>query len=272
MYKLIAFDMDGTLLNSEKRISTESKNAIAKATKEEKIVILNTGRCVGELEEYLKELPEVRYINCLSGAKVMDVKENKTLYSKCLSIDTIKKILSIAVLEDTMIQIQDHDTIIQTSCWKDLAKFSMAQYQDLFDRVAVKWDNIVEQYLANPFEIGKINIYHTDAEARERTKQRLVEAGLDLEMVHAEKTSVELSVKGVDKGDGLKKLCEALQLPIEETIVVGDADNDIQALKVAGLAVAMENANDRVKAISDTIVADCDHDGCVEAIEKYLLI
>jgi|GEM_PF-607311 hydroxymethylpyrimidine pyrophosphatase-like HAD family hydrolase len=58
---------------------------------------------------------------------------------------------------------------------------------------------------------------------------------------------------------------------LKQTIVVGDAGNDVEALKVAGLAVVMDNAIDEIKQYGDVIVSDCDHDGCVEAIEKYLL-
>ena len=67
------------------------------------------------------------------------------------------------------------------------------------------------------------------------------------------------------------QLCEYLGIPVEETIAVGDADNDIEVLKTAGLAIAMGNAAEHVKAIADVMVADCDHDGCAEAIGKYLL-
>ena len=90
-------------------------------------------------------------------------------------------------------------------------------------------------------------------------------------MAYSEISSLEISAQGVDKGVGLKKLCEYLDIPIDQTIAVGDADNDLGALKYAGLAIAMGNANEHVKKIADVIVADCDHEGCAEAIETYLL-
>lgn len=60
-------------------------------------------------------------------------------------------------------------------------------------------------------------------------------------------------------------------MDVKKTIAVGDADNDLEILRTAGLAVAMGNAKERVKTEADVIVADNDHDGCAEAIEKYLL-
>ena len=67
MYQLIAFDMDGTLLGSDKQISPGNRRAIAAAARAGKTVILNTGRCLSELEEYLGLIPEVRYLNCASA-------------------------------------------------------------------------------------------------------------------------------------------------------------------------------------------------------------
>lgn len=70
------------------------------------------------------------------------------------------------------------------------------------------------------------------------------------------------------KGVGLQKLSEHLGLSMEDVIVVGDSDNDIGALKVAGLAVAMGNAKSGIKRLADVQVVDCEHDGCAEAIYK----
>ena len=91
-------------------------------------------------------------------------------------------------------------------------------------------------------------------------------------LANAETTSLEISAKNTTKGLGLQKLCEHLGISIDEAIAVGDADNDLDVLKRAGLSVAMGNANDNVKKIADVVVEDCDHDGCVQAIEKYLLL
>ena len=76
---------------------------------------------------------------------------------------------------------------------------------------------------------------------------------------------------GIGSKSAQRLAFHVLNLPMEQTIVVGDADNDLEALKKAGLAVAMANAGEAVKAVADVVVADCDHDGCAEAVERYLL-
>ena len=90
-----------------------------------------------------------------------------------------------------------------------------------------------------------------------------------MELADAETTSLEISPRGVTKALGLQILCRYLGIPIEESVAVGDADNDIDVLKAAGLSVAMGNANKTVKDLCDVIVADNDRDGVVEVIDRF---
>ena len=96
-------------------------------------------------------------------------------------------------------------------------------------------------------------------------------AGEDVNIVCCEKHSIEITHASVTKGTGLLALAAQLGIPAEETIAVGDADNDLPMLRAAGLGVAMGNANENARAASDVTVADNDHDGCAEAIRRFLL-
>ncbi len=270
-YKLIAFDMDGTLLNSQKKISQKSIEAINKAMEKGKIVILNTGRCPAELEEYFEVLDNIQYLNCVSGALVFDRKNNKKIYSKTLDIEIVKQLLDIASHEDNMVHLLSQDSIVEKDNIDKMNDYHMEVYQEMYVRVTNKWENLYSQYNEKPFPVEKLNIYHTSSEGRERTRQRILDSNLEVELSDAETTSLEISAKGIDKGIGLEKLCEYHQIALDETIVVGDANNDIAALKKAGLAIVMDNANENIKQLASVIVADNNNDGCVEAIEKYLL-
>lgn len=83
--------------------------------------------------------------------------------------------------------------------------------------------------------------------------------------------SIEINASGVSKAKGLRALCKALGIDMSEVIAVGDAQNDEQMLKAAGLKVAMANGSDTVRSIADVIVPDCNSDGVAAAIEQYLL-
>lgn len=270
-YQLIAMDMDGTLLNSKKEISSENRSAIAKAAAAGKTVVLSTGRSLAELKPYVNQLPEIRYLDCLSGALVYDLKEKKTLFRHSLTPELVLQIIEISKQEDVMLHLLTENCIVQRDRWEQIERYGMAIYKELFAVVADKWENLTQQYIENPFPVDKLNFYCITPRSRERIRQQIQAAGLPVTMVYAETTALEISAQGVDKGVGLKKLCEILSIPLSETIVAGDADNDLKALQTAGLAVAMGNANDDIKKIADIVVADCDHDGCAEAIYTYLL-
>ena len=271
MYKLIAFDMDGTLLNSEKKISDKTVEAINKAIEAGKIVILNTGRCPAELKEYREVLPRLRYVNCVSGALVYDYEEERSIYESPLSEEEVKTLIQIGKETDEMVHLMGITSVVEKDKVPHMNDYYMGVYQPMYEEVTIKVDNINDYYVGNPYSVHKLNIYHHSKAARDHTRKAIKEAGLELEMKDSEATGLEMNVKGVDKGTGLKQLCHHLGISIEETIVVGDADNDKEALETAGLAVAMGNAKESIKEISDVIVSDNDHDGCAEVIEKYIL-
>ena len=268
-YKLIAFDMDGTLLNSQKQITLGSIDMINRAFDEGKEVVLATGRCIAELKEYLDQLPRLRYIVCVSGALVYDVHDNIVIYENAIPKEIIKSIFAETEKEEMMIHILNKDSIVQKGCMQNMAYYGMGVYTELFHNVATEVDDLKKYYYNHEISADKINLYHHSTKGRTRTKDRL--KGLDIVMADAEKTSVEISSKGTTKGTGLEMLCSHLNINMSETIAVGDADNDLDVLKRAGLSIAMGNANDKVKEICDVQVKDCDHEGCSEAIEKYLL-
>lgn len=259
MYKLVAFDMDGTLLNSEKKISDKTVEAINKAIDAGKIVILNTGRCPAELKEYREVLPRLRYVNCVSGALVYDYEEERSIYESPLSEEEVKTLIQISKETDEMVHLMGITSVVEKDKVPHMNDYYMGVYQPMYEEVTTKVDNIYDYYVGNPYSVHKLNIYHHSKAARYHTRKAIKATGL------------EMNAKGVDKGTGLKQLCHHLGISIEETIVVGDADNDKEALETAGLAVAMGNAKESIKEISDVIVSDNDHDGCAEVIENYLL-
>lgn len=82
---------------------------------------------------------------------------------------------------------------------------------------------------------------------------------------------MEINASGVSKAKGLSTLCAHLGIDLAECMAVGDADNDVEMLKAVGFGVAMGNALPVVKAAAGAVMSDCNHDGCAEAIERFLL-
>lgn len=268
-YKLIALDMDGTLLNSKKEISPKNMEYIEKAFEQGKHVVISTGRCVAELQQYIDMIPNLRYLICMSGAMIYDLKEEKIIYSTEIPAAALEKIKSIEARKDVMIILQSRACILNRRSLERLEEYNMGEYRKLLETVSTKTDNVFDYVEKNKQVVGKVNICHTSIEEMEETKKEL--AGFGLEFNYANGKSLEISPENITKGTGIVRLCEYLGIDIEETIAVGDADNDMDGLKKAGLGVAMENALERVKDVADDITKDCDNDGCAWVIEKYLL-
>lgn len=200
MYKLIAFDMDGTLLNSQKKISSKTIDAINKAIDAGKIVILNTGRCPAELKEYRKVLPRLRYVNCVSGALVYDYQEERSIYESPLSEEEVKTLIRIGKETDEMVHLMGITSVVEKDKVPHMNDYSMGVYQPMYEEVTTQVDNIYDYYVGNPYSVHKLNIYHHSKEARMHTRQAIKEAGLELEMKDSEATGLEMNAKGVDKG------------------------------------------------------------------------
>lgn len=269
-YDLIAFDMDGTLLNSEKKISKETEKAINKAIAYGKTVILSTGRGLDELNDYKEIVKNIRYYVCEAGAFVYDSKEKQVIHADTLSIELAKQIFKLAAEQDTMIYyIGNGKGITEEEKIHHMDHYQMAQYQDMLTRNIRQVPNILDYYEEHCFPLEKINVFCTTSQEREKLRKKL--NNLNVTITYSEETSIEIMPNGVSKASGLKALCRFLEIDIEQTIAVGDSDNDREILKTAGLSVAMGNALQEIKQISDVIVRDNDHNGCVEAIEQYLI-
>lgn len=268
-YRLIALDLDGTLLNSRKEIETETLQAVREACAAGAIVVFNTGRAVPELEEEIRLLPEVRYAVFASGAGIYDIRKRKFLGLQAIPRDHADQILAVAKTRDLMPQIVlPEQDVIQQSHLDELERFHMGVYRPMYEQAMTCVPEIYGFADSCREPILKINLYHADPPERVCTREQL--ADVPVEKVYAEVSSLECSARGVNKGQGLEQLCSLLRIPLSECVAVGDAENDLVMIRAAGLGVAMGNATPQVRAAADRIVPDCDHGGCAEAIRLAL--
>ena len=268
-YRMIALDLDGTLLNSRKEIPEETVRAIRTVCAAGKTVVFGTGRAVSELTDQFALLPEVRYAVFASGAGLYDTREKKAFGLHGIHAAHTRRILDLARTKDIMPQFVSADRdFIQASHMEHLERYHMDVYRPLYEKAMTPVPDIYAfaESCREPFL--KINLYHADPAERARTREQLAAPGLEL--VYSEVSSLECSAEGVSKGAGLERLCALLGIPPEACIAVGDADNDIPMLRAAGLGVAMGNAPDYVKTAADRIVADLDHGGCAQAVMMLL--
>lgn len=270
-YRVIALDMDGTVLDDGKRMSERTKAAIHRAIAAGKEVIFCTGRSYAEMEEILEEFPDMHYLCGESGAMLYDLQKKRPVRVISIPLEVRRKLWKIVQGREIMPQLfSEGRAIINASQLYQMEHFQMGVYQKAYEKVST----LVEDVIQTSLEVAnaeKINLYHISPAQREETFRLLNAENLALTIVYSEISSLECSPLGLSKASGLQAVCDVLGISLDQVVMVGDADNDLEALKAAGLAVAMGNANERVKAICDVQVADNNHDGCAEAIERYFL-
>ncbi len=269
-YQLIALDMDGTLLNSDLRVTPGNRAAIRRAAEAGKHVALSTGRCLSEIRDVVRDIPEIRYMICENGSCVYDRKYDHTIHVDPVPVEEMRYILSRAEALGAVVQVfHDNQSYFSRADADFVDECGVSAYRETFRRTAVFDEKLFENYGERPFRIEKVNLYFRSPEARSRAHAELSQR--PLQSVETLGYMLELVSELADKGRGLNELCRHLGVPVERTIAVGDSMNDIEILRAAGLSVAMGNACPEAKDAADIVAPDCDHDGVAWVIEKYLL-
>ena len=267
MYKLLAIDMDGTALNSQKKISPATAKAINDLLETGVNVVVASGRGLIELSDYKEEFRNMHYGILISGGMIFDFFKDEPISIHPVPFEDCLKLVELGEQESAMVHLLTiRDSIAKSQDIENMADFQMGVYTDMFSRICIRCDDLKKYVIDHKNEIVKVNLYHKTPESRARTVEKMKHSNLRL--VFAETTSLEASPADITKAAGLEELCKYLNVDISETVAIGDAPNDMEILQTAGLAVAMGNASDEIKALAYFVTADNDHDGIVVAINK----
>ena len=269
-YKLLAADMDATALNSKKELTPGTVSAMERAIVAGKQVVFSTGRSLSLVRPYMEQVRGMRYAITSSGASVTDILTGEHIFSGLLEPETVKYIISAAAGLYVMPMIyRDDESYGTRSCIDSIKDFRMEAYEPIYRSSMHLVDDVFAFYMQDPTPIEKINLFFADTADTESVYSLIRELPVSFTCVtdHA----IEINAPGVNKALGLKKLCERLGISMAECIAVGDADNDTEMIKCAGLGAAMGNANAKIMSLADTVTADCEHDGAAQVIEEYLL-
>lgn len=269
-YKLIAFDMDGTLLDSEKKITEESQEAIERALAAGKVVAISTGRSVSELMDLKEALKKIRYFVCESGGYIYDQKEETVLHMDIFPEEVLERAFQVAEPFDVQPYfMHEGQAVTQHETIRRLGEYHLAQYREMMKKNCVLVENGHAVCKEEKWNVEKLNFFCLSPEQRFELHEEMKQVPVTI--AYAEHASLELSPLGVSKATGLQKLGEHLGISTDEMIAVGDSGNDVEMMKGVGLPIAMGNATEEVKGLAKVVVADNDHGGCAEAIDKYLL-
>lgn len=270
MYKLIAIDVDGTLVTDEKKLTQKTIEVIKEALKKDIKIVISTGRSFYRLEKFIDAL-DLRSENqctiCLNGGIIIENLTKEVLYSRNLEAEEVEELIQLGKALRLPIMIYTKDN----------------QYVETIPEVVRKnTENLKGMHLKvvnfNQLNFAKTQNYiykvcfidkpEKITEKRELISKEILEK---YEITSSVPEYLEIVKKGIKKSEAIKVVMEKYDIKKEEVMAIGDGENDIEMLDFAGLGIAMENASDFVKEFANDVTTSNNHDGVANAIEKYVL-
>ncbi|XCP86059.1 Cof-type HAD-IIB family hydrolase [Roseburia hominis] len=271
--KMIGFDLDGTLLNSQKELTTYTREVLAEAVRQGVVILPATGRPVTGVPKELLAFPGIRYVVASNGGRIVDIKENKLLYNCPVPYELSAEVLRIFDDYDVIHEIYfDGQGYIQEDELKRLDEYvSSPPMADYIRSTRLPIPNLWEKMKAmKGHGLDKVHAIFANADEQKEAEDRIHALG-SLEISSAMGHNVEVNASGVNKGNGLLRLGKLLGIRREEIMALGDGNNDLPMIRAAGLGVAMANAIDEVREAADYVTCSNDEDGAAKAIERFVL-
>lgn len=259
--KLFVTDMDGTLLNSQRKITDKVKLAIKKAVEAGVIFTVATGRMHISALPYVQELgidvPVITY----NGALIKYASGDE-VFASYLDKQLVQSLVDYAHGQNIYIQLYSDDKLYYYQ-ENELSKF----YQMAAGVIGHPVGDALDKYMD---KVPKLLLIGRTPEEADRAVRDIAEKfSGQIVAVKSTPIYVELIKPGINKASAIAKMAEIYKVPAEAILAIGDSNNDITMLQAAHYGVAMGNANADVKKVAKYQVADCDHDGIAEAIERF---
>ena len=268
--RMVASDIDGTLLRSDGTISAHTVDMIHAAQERGILFTICSGRFPEHADVLLKPYGIRCPITACNGATQWDARTDTILQNHFIRPESARQVVETAEKNrlDYMIFCTKH-----ISTRNDRVPHSSQRlYGDLLTReYGVIYDtglDAVREALERP-----INKFYFQIDDLSH-KQRMIEAFRqisEISVTTSGQNNIEIIPLGCDKAGGMREMARLFDIDIEQVMAVGDYDNDVPMLQAAGLGVAMGNAPDHVKKRADQVTLSNNEDGLAKAIEKYVL-
>lgn len=265
MFKIIASDLDGTLLNSEKTVSDYTIETLQKACDQGIDFIICTGRMYGSMEYLIPKIPFCRYAITCMGAEIYDIFENKRIFERPLEDEHVMMLAEYGLKNNIHMNIYI-DNVLYTN---SLDKYSQKYYEDT-TTMALPIEGDVLEFLKGK-KLSKL-IYIGEPEDMPAHNQAIQDMlGGKINICASFKHYVECSHIEAQKDVTLNKFIESLGFTRDELIVFGDSGNDVSMLENTGFSVCVGNGWDEAKKASKIIVESNDNDGVARTVKRLIL-
>lgn len=262
-YKLMAVDIDGTLLNSKGQLTEKTKETIRKAVAKGLIFTISTGRAIqgvlGLIDEIGLDLPFITY----NGAMIIKGDSREIVYERKLSPKDAKMVYQLGVDRGVTIILWNENKLFVSEI-----NDKSLHYSKMANEVPILIKNIDKVVINGATKV----LWYEDAKLLHQYQLELREILDDNVNYHTSRPFfLEFVVKEATKALAIQRLEEIYGIKKEEIIAIGDGFNDLSMIEYAGLGVAMDNAPLEIKKIADFVTLSCDNNGVSYVIEKFVL-
>ena len=288
MYKLIAVDLDGTLLNQYGEVTENSKRVIKNVTRKGMQVVIASGRSIDSIKNISKEIGASKYIIAGNGAVVYDIKEDKIIYENYIPFNKALNIINICEENSIFYNVYTNKTIVTSSLRYNVLYY----YKENLKKEDSKKTNItivdsIPDYLKNMQEEKIMKIFICDSTESVfnsiMKKFNEIPSVETLDVSHMSRKVIkkgtteipieyyytEISMENVDKWNAIEFLINKLGIKKEEVIAIGDNMNDKKMIEEAGLGITMQSSAPAVTEVADYITSDNNNEGVARALEKF---
>lgn len=269
-YKIVASDLDGTLLDSNSQISEENISAIKDLIRKGVHFVPSSGRTLSEMPQAIKENTDIRFISCSNGAAVIDRKTGERILM-CIPHGLAVKVLDILNSYETHIAFRHNGECYVDSAFKTDEQIKYFNVCDIHLGVVKQYAVFKDDFKNFSYSLDNIEVFAVffrSVAEMEECRERLSRLG-DLRIADSWNYNLEICSAHAGKGNALKALADKLGIDYADTIGVGDSDNDSTMIKAAGLGLAMENACDSLKKIADGVICTNNEHAIKYILEHY---
>ena len=290
MYKLVAIDLDGTMLNHDGEISERTKEIVEKCLKKDVEIVLASGRPIDSIKTIAKELGIKGYFIAGNGALVYDIQKDEMIYENYIKKEKVLEIIKICEENSIAYNVYTDKVILTTNLKFNVLYYykenlnkeenkqtnisiveNMYEYvenmkEDKFLKITICDQNeiIFHSIIKKLKEINGIEVLEIEHMSRKIIKQ-------GTEEIPVEYFYTEISASNVDKWKAIEFLMKKIGLKQEEVMTIGDNINDKKMIENAGMGIAMKGSTEEILEIAKDITETNDNDGVAIALEKYLL-
>ena len=270
--RLIAFDLDGTLLRRDKSISPRTIRALQAAKEKGVLLVPATGRLYRSLPEALLDEQLSRYFILVNGAQVYDAETDETLLkeeiSPALALPMLQFLKTRNVVRGVYIDGLGHMSREDYASLHNVAKTFATE--TLLRRSYCPTDDL-EKFTAEAHAVQKIIAFFHDISEKQPVLREITAHFPGFAVSSSLGNNIEINAKFATKGNALRFLCERLGISPAQCMSFGDGTNDYSMLRAAGFGVAMGNASAEVQSCADFVTGTNEEDGVAQMIERMLL-